>query len=235
MSQLIASEKESWTDGIALTPGLSKVETDPFGKQFSLFVTRFPRAKTLTAPHPWALECDSWMEHVNAYAHLKCGLPEDYDFKKPPTERLGDTRVRFLFDHLAILDGKFNLVLTFNSLLLLAMNILLGVLFNLVSTRPDVASKIGEYRSFIAFVACEGLFGFSWMAVTIGCLVSLRRLVWGDLRKTSEHEHVKQLIIAVARRTNAFRISVFATVLNICLAVGGFIAVAVLRWVLRVH
>jgi hypothetical protein len=235
MSQLIASEKESWTDGIALTPDLSKVETDPFREEFRLFLTPFPLAKTLTAPHPWAVRCDSWMEHVNVYAHLKCGLPEDYDFKKPPTERLGDTRIRFLFDHLAILDGKFNIVLTFNSLLLIVMNILLGVLFNLLSMRPDIASKISEYWSFRVFVGCEGLFGTLWLCVTIGCLFSVRRLVWGDLRKTSEHEHVKQLIIAVAKRTNAFRISVFVTVLNICFAVGGFIAVAALRWQLRVH
>jgi hypothetical protein len=175
------------------------------------------------------------MEHVNAYAHLKCGLPEDYDFKKPPTAGLGDTRIRFLFDHLAILDGKFNIVLTFNSLLLIVMNILLGVLFNLLSTRPDVAKTISGDRSFIVFIGCEGLFGILWLCVTIGCLFSLRRLVWGDLRRTSEHEHVKQLIIAVAKRTNSFRISVFVTVLNICLTVGGFIAVAALRWQLRVH
>jgi hypothetical protein len=118
-----------------------------------------------TAPHPWAVRCDSWLKHVNAFACIKCEQPADCDCETASTKA---TRITLCFDHLNILDGKFNLLLTFNSLLLIAMNVLLNILLNLLS-RPAsqglTTIAITGYRTFLIFVIFGVVFGISWLLI----------------------------------------------------------------------
>jgi hypothetical protein len=122
------------------------------------------------------------------------------------------------------------MLLTVNTLLLVAINVLLNLV---VTTTHVVRLPVG-----IPAV----LFGLFWLLTTITCLVGERRLVWGDLGfigeqhfpwedfktegKTSEtrskfeiaeEEHVKALIVAVAKRTNKFRLAMGLTYFNVAL------------------
>lgn len=190
------------------------VKTDQLWPEIKLFVRSFNFAHS-----SWQERCDRWKTHVNVFASLKGGVEGDWKA----------IRISFLFEHLGILDTKFNVLLALNTLLLVAFNVLLNFLLN----RRLVTGTIETLGV---------LFGVFWLVTTIICLIGERRLVWGDLglvggsRLTwndfkepaqfvsAEEGHVKALIIAVAKRTNKLRVAIGLTYVNVALLALTFIA-----------
>jgi len=171
--------------------------------------------------HPsWQERCNQWEAHVNVYAVLNG--EGDGEWKA--------SRIRFLFEHLSILDTKFNVLLTVDTLLLVAFNVLLNFLLN----KQLVIASVG----WIAIC-----FGLCWLITMIICLIGERRLVWGDLGlvgeqhlrwdelketdklKNAEAGHVTALIVAVAKRTNKFRVALLLTYFNVGFLAAEFIDV----------
>ena len=231
-------------------------KTDSYLDEFKLFVrSLYPpdRFKRRTGKaNRWPERCDEWYTHATIFAYIKSGLspnggkaavseqdakPGDTSAKEWEGPLWKERRITFLFEHLNILDTKLGMLLNFNSLLLIAVNILFGGLYNLVpkplSTNAHILSLSGRDLIWtLAFLSV--LFGAIWLLTTILCLLGERRLVWGNLGLVergqrqvklgslkdasllkAEEEHVQALVIAVVKRTNKFRVSSFLTIMNV--------------------
>ena len=219
---------------------------------------------------PWQDLCNQWQTHVNVFARVKC--------ETPPAGATHiswrATRIEFLFEHLNILDTKFGILLTFNSLLLIALNVLITILLRLLYGSDAAQHTVS--RSFqpcvSILVILSVVFGFFWICTTLLCLLGERRLVWGDLGlvfpkptypvegrlqledvsgaincvhfdpaknglttddakiKKAEEEHVVALIIAVAKRTNKFRLAIGFTIFNVVLLAAAVVVALVLLY-----
>jgi hypothetical protein len=210
-------------------PEFADVKTDSFWPEILLFLLSFNFAHRL-----WQKRCKKWLTHVNVFASLKAD-PDSRDWN--------ETRITFLMNHLNILDTKFNMLLTVNTLLLIAVN---GLINSPLPPKP-----LGPNTT--RFVA---VFWALWLVTTAICLIGERRLVWGDLGligkrrpewqglkklaesrnpeqpndfKSAVEGHVNALIVAVAKRTNKFRVAVRLTYLNVIFSVLTFVA-AFLKW-----
>jgi hypothetical protein len=209
-------------------------------------------------PNRWPKRCDEWMIHATLFACIKGGLSpdgevsvvSDQDNQPEPTDTGAkkwegppwkEKRVTFLFEHLNILDTKLGMLLNFNSLLLIAINVLFGGLYNLVpkpfpaDAHILVVSGVSAYFLIWALAILSVVFGAFWLLITILCLSGERRLVWGDLgligrgkdrpplaefkdtRKLAraEEEHVQALVISVVKRTNKSRVANYLTIINV--------------------
>jgi hypothetical protein len=190
------------------------VDTDPLWPELWLFL------RSLNFSHDsWQDRCTQWQTHVNAQACLG-GASEN---------QWNASRIRILLEHLNILDTKFNVLLTVNTLFLVAFNVLLNYILT-----QKLLTKL------LATVAVS--FGACWLITSFICLMGERRLVWGDLGlkdreqmtweklrlpealKDAEQRHVEALIVAVAKRTNKFRVGMLLTYFNVAFLAGEFIA-----------
>lgn len=222
------------------------IYTDPFWfDEVRLFLSRCTFEEPTSC---WRKRCDEWYVHVTLFAciHSKISPPELNKIgtdQTPPHIPWTTERIEFLFRHLNILDQKFGILLTFNSLLLVAINLLVDILLNLMKDHKGSISCV---------VSLSIAFGLFWFLTTILCLYGERRLVWGDLGlisnqgarlrskllsmvtaedvRNAEDRHVKALIIAVAKRTNKFRVAIRLTTLNVLLLAATFIAAL---WLLK--
>jgi len=210
-------------------PDFIDVKTDPFLPELGLFLISFAFGSK-----PWQARCKRWLTHVNVFASLSGAAR---------TNKWQEARITFLMGHLNILDAKFNVLLTVNTLLLIAVN---GLINSPLPARP-----FGPNTT--RFVA---VFWALWLVTTVICLIGERRLVWGDLGlvgkrrpewqelnklaevtnpeqpndfKSAVEGHVNALIVAVAKRTNTFRVAVRLTYLNVIFSVLTFVA-ALLKW-----
>ena len=144
---------ETWEDGVITTlrNARVRVKTDPLKLEFRLAISRFSNPC-------WVDLCNSWMSHINAITCVKCNT--QFDFEAASGEQAsrpawGDTRIRLLFDHLNILDSKYNIILTFNSLLLIAFNVLFNILLIVLHNSNTPVNKVLLY----GFVIVGVLFG----------------------------------------------------------------------------
>lgn len=239
-----------------------EVKTDPFWDEFRLFLCSLRRGRferRTGEANRWANRCDQWETHATLFACIKCGLLPDGEVptasgqdatpkqadasaKKWEEPLWKEKRIQFLFEHLNILDTKLGMLLNFNSLLLIAVNVLYGGLYNLVPKPFPTNSHIFNLSGHLliwALAILSVLFGGIWLLITILCLVGERRLVWGDLGlirrgqlrpaikefkdanllAEAEEEHVRALVIAVVKRTNKFRLAGVLSIINVALLV----------------
>lgn len=249
----------------------NELKTDPFWYELRLFIRslfpgRFTRGSGSGSREPncWPGRCDDWETHVTLFALTKCDLGPN-SASSLGTERScnanndGDpavsrgksqsvpwnaTRIEFLFQHLTILDTKFGISLTFNSLLLLAINVLINILLNLLKSDGHFIEVPHIYRTLLVSLTVS--FGLSWILTTLLCLWGERRLVWGDLGllsqgnrlqlgrltsekiKEAEQKHVEALIMAVVKRSNKFRIVIVLTFVNVLILAGSFLTALLL-------
>jgi hypothetical protein len=190
------------------------VKNDPLGPEVQLFLRSFNFAHKL-----WQQRCDRWETHVKVFTLIKQASPS--------TEKA--TRIDFLSHHLDILDSKFGILLNFNTLLLVAFNVVLNYLLNV-----HLVDQVFKW--------CGAMFGVFWLLTIATCLVGERRLVWGDLGTIDKdrydgkdfeenpnlinvagEQHIKSLIVAVVKRTNKFRVAVALTYANVTLMASAFI------------
>lgn len=162
---------------------------------------------------------EEWQKHVNIYAAIKHPASHDKILKAGTPEHFQETRIKFLIEHLDILDRKLGMLLQFLALLATAVSLVLG---RLVDT-----SKWGHSWSQVLVGAIAAF----WFVAIFLCLFGVRRLEWGDLgedmRKgadisqsdvqTAESVFVGKLISEVIRRTAKFRVAVYTTTLNVFL------------------
>jgi len=193
------------------------VKNDPLWPEVRLFLLSFNFAL-----NRWQQRCNQWETHVKVFTRIERGSQS--------TEIASmATRINFLFRHLDILDNKFGMLLNFNTLLLVAFNVVLNYLLNV---------HLVDYF----FKWCGAMFGACWLLTIATCLVGERRLVWGDLGiidkrhvkwedfaenpnlvNDAEKQHVRSLIVAVVKRTNKFRLAMLLTYGNVILMASAFI------------
>jgi uncharacterized membrane protein len=173
---------------------------------------------------------------ANAAETVSTETIPSYSVTKHGTERLA-----LLFDHLQILDGKFSMLLSINSVIVA----LVGLSLN------ETTGLFDQIRSF----GTRGASWFQWLILVILAMTivisffdiwyairGFRRIVWGDLTATNnddgrfdvakgEREYALSLILSLARRTNVFRIVANST----RWAIGFFMTFAVLAGVMFVH
>jgi hypothetical protein len=164
----------------------------------------------------WGVRCAEWRRHFEIYQRIK------------GTEARGAT-IDFLFQHLGVVDQKLGMLLTFNSLLAAGPVVFVTNIDKLTNLISAVHKQLFQWFSVGIIAAFSG----SWLFVLFLCLVSVRRLVWGDLGhhlakirledlrdpppitdddvKTAEKTYVRDLIFAVVNRTNKFRVAILFT------------------------
>jgi hypothetical protein len=141
----------------------------------------------------------------------------------------GAADIESMFQHLTILDGKFSLALALNSFVLTAVTFLLTHVPDMTGTITNAPLR-GDLAK--VFVVLSGIVGGLCLWNIWNCLLGVRRLVWGDLSRwvnlrvdpSNEFrvdlegdldwvrdDHAKALIVAIATRTNRFRIAIYAT------------------------
>lgn len=230
------------------------VKSDPAHEEWLLFYKsvrfgkdRFDRQQKSPS---WSERCDKWLLHATVFPYIKTkggdssnDEPEKQVIDKG-IEFWGDARIAFLNDHLNILDGKINMMLTFNTLFLIAFNVLLNALFSLTPKRtpPQILHFVFDrYQLPALLLTCLTItFAIVWFCITFLCLLAARRIVWGDLGKglsestlqslidpagrltgfnkeldIVETAHVRALIVAIVKRTNKFRIASYLTWVNV--------------------
>jgi hypothetical protein len=163
----------------------------------------------------WRTRLQDWEQHLNVYLWISLGCSNPSQMT--PTqyiEKVQGERIKLLSDHLKILDGKFSMLLTVNSVLAALVGVSLR-------ETADLFGKITPLET-------TGVFWLKWSVfliivsllvwVIIRCLFNIwfaikgfRRVVWGDLSdchepSLGENELSRFLIISLARRTNMFRI-----------------------------
>jgi len=194
----------------------------------------FVRPLSSLSRDPWKTRLDRWKVHIDVLATIRVD-GDVRTLQKGQAERLmalKGERIAALKEHLDILDNKIGTLLNLNTLMLIGVNVLLGVVFNVV------AKPLSPTATLYLLGGSVGIFVLFWVGTTVICLVGARRVVWGDLWRTftgeldaitqtqlvtAEEEHVSALIVTVARRTNKFRIGNLLLTLNagvmcLCLA-----------------
>jgi hypothetical protein len=137
--------------------------------------------------------------------------------------------IQSMFTHLTVLDGKFSLALTINSFILTATTFLVTHVSDMTALLNNAPMKAGFQDGLIGLSGVIGIFSLLNMW---NCLKGVRRVVWGDLGHwitaerpsnnptaivlrgdvdRAKHDHAKFLILAIARRTNRFRIAIYVT------------------------
>lgn len=176
---------------------------DPIMEEWDLFIHPMPNEK-------WDKRCCAWEQHFIIYKLIKAD-----DGKK-------GVRMDSLFQHLTILDSKFNMLLAITSIAFVGFNILLAHLKDLME--PFEATPY-TVEVFLLSSVLSAVFGALGLWVIWLCLTGVRRLVWGDLGRDkpqaaqgdpnavadAEEYYIKDLIVAVAKRTNRFRVAMAIT------------------------
>lgn len=218
---------------------------DPLREELRLLVWdylcgKFDRRKK----SPWPKRCDEWEVHATGYAYIACGPPAASEALPPavppstpatPPKFWKAERITFLSKHLDVLDSKLGMLLNFNSLLLIAINVLYAAFYNLVKEIPSFLNlKQFSAALIVALAGLSVVFGALWLAITILCLVGGYRVYWGDLGRgerdrhysleelndpalpaAAEEKHVESLIVSIVRRTSRFRIASMLTFVNV--------------------
>jgi hypothetical protein len=162
----------------------------------------------------WKERLERWRLHFAVYQVIDSSPGED---------------IRSMFSHLTVLDGKFSLALTINSFILTATTFLVTHVSDLTALLKNAAMKDGFQDGLIGL---SGVIGFFSLLNMWNCLKGVRRVVWGDLGHwltaerasnnstaialrgdfdRAKQDHAKFLILAIARRTNRFRIAIYMT------------------------
>ena len=159
------------------------VDSDPWKPEWLLFGRsflphRFDRQKTKR----WSARCDDWAVHATMLACIKYTAPDPKG-----TATWKESRMDFLNWHLDVLDSKIGWLLNFNTLLLIAINVLFSAMYNLVPKDPHKdythsLFKPGVGLASALVVECM-VFGILWLIIVALCMFGERRLVWGDLGK----------------------------------------------------
>jgi hypothetical protein len=194
----------------------------------------------------WLDRLRDWKFHLDQYDKIvelserKPAKPEDTLEKIPAAAKSEETdekttaaaksevrRLTHLHSFLSILDSKIGMSLSFNSLLLGAVGVFLTWVPGLLEKTP---SPYGKWAFLLVFrgitVVALGILLMSLWVLLLG----FRRVVWGDLTKTTAEnlvdkarEYSRFLIISLTRRTNTFRISTYLT--KIALVILGMLIV----------
>jgi hypothetical protein len=133
-----------------------------------------------------------------------------------------------LSDLLKILDSKFSMLLSINSLLTALLGLSLtqvAGLYEKWSTLQGRQEFFWKWTFLITLLLLILLLLYRCLFNIWYALRGFRRVVWGDLTKTSglgENQHSRFLMFSLARRTNLFRVVSHSTK-N---AYGGFLALA---------
>jgi len=196
---------------------------DPFVDELNLFF----RTRSDPNKKPWLTRLDDWERHVNLEAALRRGKSSEVStiFAKQPEERLvdlHDARIAVLNEHLNVVESKIGMLFNLNTLVLIALNVMLGTVLNVFVKSPY--PTVVELR-WLAGIAAA--FGLIWVLITVICLLAARRIVWGDLGRmtsaeqpmdlstaspkdvaTAEQRQVRSMIVTLVARTNKFRVAV---------------------------
>lgn len=150
-------------------------------------------------------------------------------------QALGTDRIDQLNQMLNVLDQKVGMALNFNSLLFAGVSFLTTWLVGLIEKSGDTPHKTEIIAACQAVAAVTvALLAFTLFILLVG----FRRLVWGDLGEkipeavpsnrrqvlaAKKRLHIDHLILAVALRTNVFRISTYlsSSALILVLALAG--------------
>ena len=184
----------------------------------------------------WAKRHGAWLSHANTFTGIKCDAHlkwNDTGAAKEEKEEIvldnalewGETRIKFLSDHLDILDRKFGVLLQFQALLGIVVTILLSF-----KQRENI-KLVWFSGSFQWWLYLLGVIGIFWLVGTILCLTGIRRIVWGDMGEAvakkdphhteppfvtdAEERHVGGLVDEIIERTAKFRLAVGTTIWNI--------------------
>ena len=165
-------------------------DTAPIQQEWDLFKRTLQTDRLQphpSEPRPWITRCEAWLVHATAWAHLK----ESAEAPGP-----GNARIDFLFQHLSILDAKLGMLLNFNSILLISINVMFGLIGSFTRGADEknhtLARRLFESHpgTMWVFITASALFAICWFIATILGLLGQRRLVWGDLGRI--HEVVAQ-------------------------------------------
>ena len=195
----------------------------------------------------WERRLFDWERHLDAYFQIadKKGTDVSYAGTGPPAPissysvgKHGTDRISWLFEHLQILDGKFSMLLSVNSVIVALVALSLQEtteLFNRMRSL-EIFGASWFQRLILAILAPTIIISFFniWYAIR-----GFRRVVWGNLGCTDsangefdaakrELEYTRVLILSLARRTNIFRIVANST----RRAIGLFMTFAVLAGVM---
>ncbi|HWF02701.1 MAG TPA: hypothetical protein VHA06_03390 [Candidatus Angelobacter sp.] len=137
--------------------------------------------------------CNVWDAHINRFTILKCG-----------TGQVGDARLKFVTEHLDILDRKFGVLLQFQALLATIGSIIFTGLYRATQSQ-------GEYSDGFKWIL--GSVCVLWIIDTLLCLAGIRRIVWGDMSTPSNPSVAEQIQVGalrteVIKRTAKFRVAV---------------------------
>ncbi|MEI9979112.1 MAG: hypothetical protein WDN23_08925 [Edaphobacter sp.] len=167
----------------------------------------------------------AWETHVDTFIRVKLTEPQPGKSEElMPSEQQKEGclfwhehRIKFLIDHLDILDRKIGMNLQFQALLATAIGILLA--------RADSAICQNPY-----FYGPAIVLSLTWFGATMLCLLGVYRLEWGDLGAkvdstqqaisdagidAAEKDYVKTLICEVIRRTAKFRVAICLTISSV--------------------
>ena len=159
-----------------------------------------------------------WEKHVRIYAAIKDPEHQAEILKTGTPKYWKETRVKFLIEHLDILDRKLGMLLQFLALLATAMGLALARL---------IAN--GEWGPcWFQSLACA--IAIFWFVGIFLCLFGVRRLEWGDLGEdasvpaaemsetdltNAEQKFVNKIISEVIRRTAKFRVAIYSTLASV--------------------
>jgi hypothetical protein len=195
----------------------------------------------------WLERCHQWYLHITIWEKLKQGHTQEQfsaapnpvstapnplsgapDSSKKAILKATDKRIDVLFQHLGILDNKFGTLLTLNGLFIL-LPVYLMTSYVDKTRNPSQPVVPNQYVMPLAWVLF-GLLLLMWGSNVFLCLISLRRIIWGNLGATvfegykpfdpikpgfedypkiekAENLFVKLLIMVVVDRSNNFRIA----------------------------
>jgi hypothetical protein len=225
-------------------------DTAPITHEWELFKRTLQRERFKphpSRPRPWIKRCEAWLVHATAWAQLK---------ESSLAHGTKENRIAFLFDHLNVLDTKLGMLLNFNSILLVSINVMFSLISNFTRApgEQSLARRLFMLhpQTMLIFIGASGFFAACWFVATMLGLLGQRRLVWGDLgrihEKTgarqlkvaelgdgallerAEQEHVQALIVAVVKRSNKFRIATAVTLAGVIGLAVAIVTGSVLLW-----
>jgi hypothetical protein len=138
-----------------------------------------------------------WDCHIARFTILKCG-----------NGPVGDSRIKYVTDHLDVLDRKFGVLLQFQALLATSGSVIVTGLYKATLGQGDYS----DGAKYLLEVMCV-----LWVVDTLLCLAGIRRLVWGDMgpfdakasaNSTAEAVQVGAFRAEIIKRTAKFRIAV---------------------------
>ena len=145
-------------------------------------------------PQRWPERCDDWAVHASVYPRIK------YNNPTAGLDTFKESRMEFLNKHLDVLDSKIGWLLNFNTLRLIALNVLFGAMYSLVP--KDSSNHLPTHSLFqpgywlASTVVLLGLlFGLLWIAIVWLCMLGERRVIWGDLGKHLTASQKRNLLL----------------------------------------